>query len=57
MTANTFAEDVRNAMDAGMDGHLGKPIDMDAMRKTISQLMAAKRELKKTQMDAQAAAK
>ena len=57
MTANTFAEDVRNAMDAGMDDHLGKPIDMDAMRRTIGQLMAAKRELKKTTTDARTAAK
>ena len=55
MTANTFAEDVRNAMDAGMDDHLGKPIDMDAMRRTIGQLMAAKREIKRT--DAPRAAK
>ncbi len=55
MTANTFAEDVRNAMDAGMDDHLGKPIDMEAMRRTIGQLMAAKRELKQT--DAHRAAK
>ena len=39
MTANTFAEDVRNALDAGMDGHLGKPIDMDAVRALVSRLV------------------
>ncbi len=39
MTANTFAEDVQNAFDAGMDGHLAKPINMDAVRKTVAQLL------------------
>ncbi len=39
MTANTFAEDVKNALDAGMDAHLAKPIDMDAVRKTVAQLL------------------
>ncbi len=39
MTANTFAEDVRNAMDAGMDGHLAKPIDMDAVREMVGRLL------------------
>ncbi len=39
MTANTFAEDVRDAADAGMDGHLAKPIDMDAVRKLVDQLL------------------
>ena len=39
MTANTFAEDVRNALDAGMDGHLAKPIDMEAMRELIGSLI------------------
>ena len=38
MTANTFAEDVRRALDAGMDGHLAKPIDMDAVRETVAKL-------------------
>ncbi len=39
MTANTFAEDVRDAMDAGMNGHLGKPIDMKAVRELIGRLV------------------
>ncbi len=39
MTANTFAEDVKNALDAGMDAHLAKPIDMDAVRKTVAALL------------------
>ncbi|MBS7315094.1 MAG: response regulator [Clostridiaceae bacterium] len=36
MTANAFAEDVQASMDAGMNGHLSKPIVMDEVVKTIS---------------------
>ncbi len=42
MTANTFAEDVKNALDAGMNGHLAKPIDMEAVRKTVAPLLKNK---------------
>lgn len=38
MTANAFAEDVRHALDAGMNGHLSKPIDMDAVRELLGRL-------------------
>ena len=37
MTANAFAEDVKDALDAGMDAHIAKPIDMDLLKKTVSQ--------------------
>ena len=30
MTANAFAEDIQEAMKAGMDAHVAKPIDMPA---------------------------
>ncbi len=42
LTANTFAEDVRNALDAGMDGHLAKPVDMDEMRALVGRLLRAR---------------
>ncbi len=42
MTANTFAEDVQNAMEAGMDGHLAKPIDMNAVRELVGKLLGGK---------------
>ena len=29
MTANVFREDVEKCIDAGMDGHVGKPLDID----------------------------
>ena len=38
MTANAFAEDVCNALDAGMNGHLAKPIDMDAVKALLGRL-------------------
>ena len=31
MTANAFAEDVQAALNAGMDDHVAKPIDMDIL--------------------------
>ena len=32
MTANAFAEDVQKSIDAGMNVHLSKPIDMCALK-------------------------
>ena len=39
MTANAFAEDIQEAMKAGMDAHVAKPIDMPALLKTLDKLM------------------
>ena len=36
MTANAFAEDVQASLDAGMNGHLSKPIVMDEVVKNIA---------------------
>ena len=36
MTANAFAEDVQASMDAGMNGHLSKPIVLDEVIKAIA---------------------
>ena len=35
MTANAFVEDVQASLDAGMNGHLAKPIVMEEVKKTI----------------------
>ena len=42
MTANTFAEDVRDALEAGMNAHLAKPIDMNAVREEAVRLLSDK---------------
>ena len=39
MTANAFSEDVQNALDAGMDAHVAKPIDPKVMMETITEVL------------------
>ena len=36
MTANAFAEDIQTALDAGMDGHVAKPVDMGVLLSVIT---------------------
>ena len=38
MTANTFAEDIAKAREAGMDGHIAKPIDFNVLMQTLQRL-------------------
>jgi signal transduction histidine kinase/DNA-binding response OmpR family regulator len=40
MTANAFAEDVKDALNAGMNAHVAKPINMDILKKTICQYIS-----------------
>lgn len=42
MTANAFEEDKRNAIRAGMNGHLTKPIDMHELMKTLAGVIRKK---------------
>lgn len=35
MTANAFAEDIRDALEAGMNAHAAKPIDMGVLEQTV----------------------
>ena len=37
MTANTFVEDIARAKEAGMDGHIAKPIDVSRLMNTLKQ--------------------
>ncbi|MBQ7677754.1 MAG: response regulator, partial [Lachnospiraceae bacterium] len=39
MTANAFAEDVQAAKDAGMNSHIAKPINIDKMIETLSEVL------------------
>ncbi|GHV95252.1 hypothetical protein AGMMS50293_15720 [Spirochaetia bacterium] len=39
MTANVMQEDVQKAKDSGMNAHLGKPIELEAMFKVLQQYL------------------
>ena len=39
MTANAFEEDRQQALDAGMDAHIAKPIDIEKMMETLKNLL------------------
>ncbi len=39
MTANAFQEDVQAAKDAGMQGHIAKPIDINVLRDTLKAIL------------------
>jgi CheY-like chemotaxis protein len=39
VTANAFEEDRKDALDAGMNGHLGKPYDIPKMMETLRKVL------------------
>lgn len=39
MTADAFSDDIRRCLDAGMDGHIAKPIDPESLYATIAEMM------------------
>ena len=39
MTANAFAEDVQAALEAGMDDHIAKPVDMQVLCQSLQRLL------------------
>lgn len=39
MTANAFDEDVKKCLEAGMNVHLSKPLDIEKVKQTISEQM------------------
>ena len=41
MTANAFQEDVQAAREAGMQGHIAKPVDVNVLKKTLAEVLAA----------------
>ena len=43
MTANAFAEDEKAALDAGMDAHVPKPLDMEHLKRVIRQFSSRKK--------------
>ena len=44
MTANAFAEDIREALEAGMNAHVAKPVDMTVLEQTVRAVLEAKDE-------------
>lgn len=42
ITANVFAEDKRKTMEAGMDAHLSKPLNVQELMDTIRKFCAGK---------------
>ncbi|WP_347711193.1 response regulator [Eubacterium callanderi] len=43
MTANAFAEDIQAALDAGMNAHVAKPVDMKVLRATLCRVLKNKK--------------
>ena len=43
MTANAFAEDVQAAMDAGMQAHIAKPVDIAVLHRTLQDVLRGRR--------------
>ena len=39
MTANAFQEDIKRAEEAGMNGHIAKPLDIPSMKATLQQVL------------------
>lgn len=39
MTANAFQEDVQEALNAGMNGHIAKPIDEEKLKETLERIL------------------
>ncbi len=44
MTANAFAEDIRDALEAGMNAHVAKPVDMGVLEQTVKAVMETQGE-------------
>lgn len=44
MTANAFVDDIREALESGMDAHLAKPVVLDQMKRTIREVLGRKKK-------------
>jgi signal transduction histidine kinase len=43
MTANVMKDDIEKALQSGMDGHTGKPIDLNALMATMERIMGLRK--------------
>ena len=39
MTANAFSEDIRDALESGMDARVAKPVDMAVLEQTVRSVL------------------
>ena len=44
MTANAFVDDVRDAIESGMDAHIAKPVQLDKLKSTIQQVFDSRKQ-------------
>ena len=44
MTANAFVDDIRNALEAGMDAHVAKPIVLNQLKHSIQEVLERKEQ-------------
>ena len=42
MTANVFREDIERCFDAGMNGHIGKPLDLNEVINVLKHYLCKK---------------
>lgn len=44
MTANAFVDDIREAIESGMDAHIAKPIQLDKLKDTLQQVFDRRKQ-------------
>jgi len=44
MTANAFVDDMRDAINAGMDAHIAKPVQIDKLKSTIQEVLDSRKD-------------
>ena len=48
MTANVFVKDVHDALDAGMNAHITKPLNLETLKNTLGSCLSKTKQLKKS---------